>query len=1004
MASVQIENPIINSPFDEPTRHFRFTAEGITDQIVEGRRTSSYFVPIAKPKKKGAKQRSFETEWTQDRIEENKLVNDIRRRVALWRTGGHVGVTPTTASLLAYWTDPDREKRLFFCQIEALETAIYVAEVAKRYGDAWIENAIRDANDTSNPGLPRTAFKMATGSGKTVVMAMLIAWHTLNKRAHPQDARFSDTFLIVTPGITIRDRLRVLLPSDPENYYRQRDIVPSHLLDQLGQAKILITNFHAFQLREKIAAGKITKSILVADNSNGQPNPFTETPEEMVHRVCRELGHKKNIIVLNDEAHHCYRRRPDGEDSALAGDERAEARQRDEEARIWISGIEAAQAKIGVKAIYDLSATPFFLRGSGYSEGTLFPWVVSDFSLIDAIEAGIVKVPRVPVADDSMTGEQPTYRDLWLRIREDLPKKGRKTEAHSGQPQLPAELQGALLSLYGNYEKYYRLWERSADAAARGNTPPVFIVVCNNTNVSKLVFDFIAGWEKQVGEQTIVQAGQLNLFRNDDGHGGWLHRPNTILVDSQQLESGESMSDDFKKIASREIDEFKAEYRARFPGRDAEDLSDEDLLREVMNTVGKAGKLGEHVKCVVSVSMLTEGWDANTVTHVLGVRAFGTQLLCEQVVGRALRRMSYAANEQGHFEPEYAEVYGVPFSFIPCSGAQPDPKPGPLPTRVRALDSRASCEITFPRLVGYRYDLPGETLTANFTDESRLSLSTADIPTQTENAPIVGQTSIHTLDDLKRRRTNEVAFLLAKLTLEKYFRDDDGNDKPWLFPQLVEIAHDWLRECLTLKDKTFPQLLLLSQYAHDAADRIYKAIVASTDGSAALKPILRPYDPIGSTRYVDFDTTRAVFATRDHKCHLSHVVADTDSWEQKLAQALEDMPEVVRYVKNHNLGFTIPYTLGGEEKQYVPDFIACINDGLGADDLFNLLIEVTGEKKKDKAAKVATARTLWVPAVNNHGGFGRWAFLEVADPWDAQNLIRGYLATLPSAERSEVSA
>ena len=983
---VVIENPVINSPFREPGRHFRFTDEGITNEIIEGRRTSSYFVPIAQPrKKKGSKQLVFDTEWTRDRIEENKLVNQIRARVTLWREGGYIGVTPTTKRLLAYWTDPDREKKLFFCQIEALETAIYLTEVAHKCGDAWIENELRAANDSSNPGLPRIAFKMATGSGKTVVMAMLIAWHTLNKLANPQDARFGDTFLIITPGITIRDRLRVLLPNDPQNYYRQRDIVPTQAItDQLCRAKILITNFHAFKLREKVAAGKLTKTIL----AEGGNSAFTETPDEMVRRVCRELGTKKNIVVLNDEAHHCYRRKPDGEDVKLSGDDRKEAQQREEEARVWISGIEAVKAKIGVKSIYDLSATPFFLRGSGYPEGTLFPWVVSDFSLIDAIEAGIVKVPRVPVADDSMTGEQPTYRDLWLRIREDLPKKGRKTEEIGGEPSLPAELQGALHSLYGNYEKYYRLWENNAEARAKGITPPVFIVVCNNTNVSKLVFDYIAGWEKQIGEQTVVQAGQLPIFRNDDDHGGWLQRPNTILVDSQQLESGEGMSDDFKKIAAREIDEFKAEYRTRFPGRDAENLTDEDLLREVMNTVGKAGKLGEHVKCVVSVSMLTEGWDANTVTHILGVRAFGTQLLCEQVVGRALRRMSYAVNDGGLFEPEYAEVYGVPFSFIPCSGSNKDPKPGPIPTRVRALESRLACEITFPRLLGYRYDLDGERITARFTEDSKLALSTADIPTETEMSPIVGTSEKHTLDDIKRRRLNEVAFLLAKLTLEKYFRDDEGHDKPWLFPQVLDIAKRWLAECVVLKDNTFPQLLLLVEFAHDASDRIYKAIVAANEDKPILKPILRPYDTIGSTRYVDFDTTRSVYATRADKCHVSHVVADTDSWEQKLAQTLEDMDEVVRYVKNHNLGFTIPYSLGGEAKNYVPDFIACLDDGRGRDDPLNLLIEVTGEKKKDKAAKVATARTLWIPAVNNHGGFGRWAFIEIDDPWDAAKAIR----------------
>jgi len=1006
MSDALIDNPTLNSPFLEPRRHFKFTDEGITSEVVEGRRSSAYFIPIARPKKKG-KQLAFDTEWTQDRIEENKAVNRIRQRVGMWRReGGYVGVTPTTAALLGYWTDPERERKLFFCQVEALETFVYIAEVAKKFGDAWIDNDVRAANDASNPGLHRYACKMATGSGKTVVMAMLIAWQALNKLANAQDARFSDSFLIISPGITIRDRLRVLLPNDPNNYYRLRDIVPGHQLEKLCQAHMVITNFHAFQLREKVSAAKLTKNIL----SQGVPGVFTESPDQMVRRVCRELGTKKSIVVINDEAHHCYRRKPEGGDTEpLIGDERKEAEKRDEEARIWISGIEAVKAKIGVRSIYDLSATPFFLRGSGYPEGTLFPWVVSDFSLIDAIESGIVKVPRVPVSDDSMQGDQPTYRDLWLRIREHLPRRGRKTEKLDEEPKLPAELEGAIQSLYGNYRKYHEVWEKNTDAQAKGLTPPVFIVVCNNTNVSKLVFNYISGWEKSVSDSdAIVVPGRLPLFNNEQD-GAWSPRPYTILVDSEQLESGEGMSAEFKKIAGREIEEFKAEYRARFPGRDADSLTEEDLLREVMNTVGKPGKLGEHVKCVVSVSMLTEGWDANTVTHVLGVRAFGTQLLCEQVVGRALRRMSYAANAEGLFEPEYAEVYGVPFSFIPCSGSAVNPKSGPMPTRVRALESRAGCEINFPRLTGYRYELPSRRLAANFTEDSRLVLTTADLPIKTENAPIVGESSIHSLDELKSRRLNEVAFLLAKLTLEKYFRQDgdtrpekttvhkfDGEVQSWLFPQVLAITKSWLEGSVKCKDHTFPQLLLLMEFAHDAADRIYGAIVRGSsgapDGPPTLRPILRPYDTVGSTRYVDFDTTRPVYATRADKCHVSHVVADTDSWEQKMAQALEDMDEVIRYVKNHNLGFTIPYTINGEEHQYYADFIAVLDDGRGLADPLNLLIEVTGEKKKDKAAKVMTARTLWVPAVNHHAAFGRWEFLEVTDPYDVLKPIRSIVS------------
>jgi len=992
MKQVVIENPVINSPYFEPTQHFKFTDDGISDEIVEARRISSYFVPIAKPKKKGkAAQLSFETEWIKDRIEENKFINQIRGRVALWRQGGYQGITKTTRSLLEYWTNPDRERKLFFCQIEAAETAIYITEVAKRYGDTWIENEIRLSNEDANPTLFRIAFKMATGSGKTVVMAMLIAWHVLNKLSNPQDPRFSDAFLIVTPGITIRDRLRVLLPNDPHNFYRERDVLPSELQVELLKVKIIITNFHAFLFRERGDASKLTKKIL----TRGESSPFTETPDQMVRRVCRELGNKKNIIVINDEAHHCYRRRAGDEEVKLTGDELREAKKRDEEARVWISGLEAVNKKIGVKAIYDLSATPFFLRGSGYNEGTLFPWVVSDFSLIDAIECGIVKVPRVPVADDQMQGDQPTYRDIWLRIRDHLPKKGRRTETVSGEPNLPKELQGALHSLYGNYEKYYRQWEKNEEARAKGQTPPVFIVVCNNTNVSKLVYDYVSGWEKPLpDDKSIVVPGQLSIFNNEE-NGKWRARPNTILIDSEQLESGEAMSSDFKKIVAAEIEEFKNEYRTRFPGRDVDQLTDEDLLREVMNTVGKPGKLGEHVKCVVSVSMLTEGWDANTVTHILGVRAFGTQLLCEQVVGRGLRRVSYVTNPEGKFDPEYAEVYGVPFSFIPCSGSTADPKPGPMPTRVRALEDRIACEITFPRLLGYRYDLPGDKLSANFTDECKMAISTSDIPTKVQLDPIVGQSSEHTLDDLKRRRPQEVAFFLAKLVLEKYFRDDEKNVKHWLFPQILTISKRWLSECVTLKDNTFPQLLLLIEFTHDAADRIYKNIVQSNQGEKALKPILRPYDTVGSTRYVDFDTTRPVYATDAQRCHISHVVADTESWEQKMAQALEEMGEeglVFCYVKNHNLGFFIPYTFDGEEHNYIPDFIVRINDG--KTDPLNLIIEVTGEKKREKAAKVDTARNLWVPAVNNHGGFGRWAFLEIADPWDSKNVIRAFVKEL----------
>jgi type III restriction enzyme len=1012
MTSRLITDPVINSPFEEPQRHYRFDEEGITNEIVESRRVSAYFVPIPQPKKKG-KQLTFETEWTSDRLEENRFINQIRAQVSKWRKGNYAGVTRTTRRLLEYWQRADRSegKILFFCQIEAMETVIYLAEVASKYGDAHFANELRSFAENANTDLFRIGLKLATGAGKTLIMSMLIAWQALNKAANPQDARFTDTFLVGCPNITIRDRLRVLQPNDIENYYRGKDIVPLDLMDNLGRAKILITNYHAFLLKEKGEGSKLTK-VLSGQERSGINR---ESPEQMVRRVCRGFGSKKNIIVINDEAHHCYRSKPkEAGEEKLTRDEKKEIEQREEEARVWLSGLEAINRKTGIKAVYDLSATPFYLKGSGYPEGTLFPWVVSDFSLIDAIESGIVKVPRVPIDDDRMKGNLPTYRHLWnSEVRAALPKGTRKKGKDSvfGEPKLPALLQAALHSLYGHYETAFDLWEKNVEARERGLTPPVFIVVCNNTNVSKMFFDYISGWEKPVGDdQNILIDGALPLFNNVKD-GRWIRRPYTILVDSQQLSSGEAMSTEFKKIAALEIEEFQQELIAR--GGNPEGITDEELLREVLNTVGKSGKLGEHVRCVVSVSMLAEGWDANTVTHVMGVRAFGTQLLCEQVVGRGLRRVSYAPTQKTlavngksvdfiAFSTEYADIYGVPFSFIATKGATTG-TPGPTPTHVRALEERINCKIEFPRLIGYRYVLPRQKLKANFKDDSKLSLSSEQVPLLTENAPIVGESVIHTLEDLQQKRPQEVAFLLAKLVLEKYFRTDtedtpqkteihkfSSDVQAWLFPDILRITKQWLDRCVECKGSAFIQMLLLIELAHDGADRIYGAIVDATEGEKTLIPITQRYDVIGSTEGVEFDTTRSTYRTMEHKCHISHVVGDSN-WEHKLAQVLENMDEVVHYVKNQALGFTIPYTLNGEERNYYPDFIAHVDDGVvidGKPNYLNLIIEVSGESKKDKTQKVFYANNYWVPAVNNARRYGRWAFVEVKDPYNAEALIR----------------
>jgi len=748
----------------------------------------------------------------------------------------------------------------------------------------------------------------------------------------------------------------------------------------------VITNFHSLQLRETKAGqgvAKTTKELLAG--YSGAPSPFQETEGQMVSRVCRDLGGTSEIVVFNDEAHHCYQGRDDAavvaEEKALSSDEKAEAKENTKAARVWFTGLRAIDQKRGIKAIYDLSATPSFLSGSGYREGTLFPWVVSDFALVEAIESGIVKIPRVPV-DDNAVSVDVKYLNLWPNIGDQLPKRSRKDEAI---PQnLPGLLETALTALYGSYEKAFAQWDGSP-AAADGEPPPVFIVVCNNTTVSKMVYEYIAGWTKYVGPTGDPQPvpGRLPLFSNLGSDGQWLPRPRTILVDSLQLESGDALSKDFRQAAATEIEEFTADYLRRFPSRSADDIDDGEILREVMNTVGKKDRLGEPVRCVVSVSMLTEGWDANTVTHILGVRAFGTQLLCEQVVGRGLRRRSYAADENGFFTPEYADVYGVPFQFIPTVAKTRDLNMKQT-RRVHAEPDRAAAQITFPRLTGYRIELPDEELFGEYTDASRMTLSVGDLPTEVVVSGLIGTGATHTLDELRDKREQEVAFHLTRRIMERYLADQD--DKPWYFPQLLKITRRWMAECLTCDSQTFPGLLLIGEVGERAASLILHNVVTSQYGNR--QPVVRPMlavDPTGTTADVDFYTTKEVYKTSELRCHVNFVVLDGphgNTWEQMVAQLLDVLPPVAAYVKNDHVGFTIPYVHQGRSRLYLPDFLVRLQPLEDDTETRTLLVEVSGshKPKEQTKEKAETVRDLWLPAVNNYGGFGRWSYCELTDP------------------------
>jgi len=990
------ERPILNSPYDYPARYWELDDQGQpTQRIIESRRRAEFITPIPKPRKRKEKASQGELVFDEGKglsTEKQQydptsaVINELRHHVDQWRSWPNPNdwkVTPDTQRLLQHWRHHKfSDIRPFFCQIEAVETAIWLTEVAPQLGKTgkgFLEH-LADANNGANPELMRLALKLATGAGKTTVMAMIIAWQTINAIRQAGSSRFTRGFLVVTPGLTIRDRLRVLQPNDPDSYYKDRELVPGDMLGELDRAKIVITNYHAFKLRERVELSKGGRSLL---QGRGEDLNTLETEGQMIQRVMPGLMGLKNILVLNDEAHHCYRAKPEADEiSVLKGDDKEEAKRNNEAARLWISGLEIVKRKLGMTRVMDLSATPFFLRGSGYAEGTLFPWTMSDFSLMDAIECGIVKLPRVPVADNIPGGDMPTFRNIWEHIRTKMPKKGRGKAESLDPLSLPTTLITALDALYGHYEKTYTEWTKHGV-----RVPPCFIVVCQNTSISKLVYDYISGFQRTNEDgSTTLENGRLALFQNFDEHGNPLARPRTLLIDSEEIESGDALDDNFRAMAADEIERFRYEIIKRTGDRhQAENITDQELLREVMNTVGKQGRLGESIRCVVSVSMLTEGWDANTVTHVLGVRAFGTQLLCEQVIGRALRRQSYELNEDNKFNVEYADVLGIPFNFTAKPVIAPVQPPRET-IQVKAIrPDRDPLGIRFPRVAGYRVELPEERLTAKFNADSILEL-TPDLvgPSITKNEGIIGEGVELSLEHLDDMRISTVLFHLTKRLVYTKWRDTGEDPKLHLFGQLKRITKQWLDTCLVCKGGTKPAQLVYQELADMACERITAAITRSMSDTRPIKAVLDPYNPSGSTTHVKFNTSRTDrWQTDARRCHVNWVIFDSD-WEAEFCRVAESHARVKAYVKNHNLGLEVPYRYGSEMRRYLPDFIVLVDDGRGDDDLLHLIIEIKGYRREDAKEKKATMETYWVPGVNNNGQYGRWAFAEFTDAYQIQ--------------------
>ncbi len=1018
-------SPILNSPYELPGRHWVLDENRQpTERIAPGRRPASFVSPIPRARKTGRKtQRRLTLDADIDALETpggqqyelTELIGGLRRAIAAWRAlpESQWRVTPETARLLKHWRHHRFSGiRPFFCQVEAVETAIWLTEVAPamgKRGRGFLER-IEAASEQANPGLSRLALKLATGAGKTTVMAMLIAWQTVNAVRRPASRRFTRGFLVVAPGITIRDRLRVLQPNDPDSYYASRELAPPDMLRDIDRARIVIVNYHAFGRRETMKLAKGSRALL---QGRGPDLAVRETEGEMLARAMPELMAMRGILVLNDEAHHCYREKAgEDEEGRLTGDDRHEAKRNREAAHVWISGLEATARRLGIKRVIDLSATPFFLRGSGYAEGTLFPWTVSDFSLMDAIECGIVKVPRVPVVDNVPGAEMPMFRNLWERIGGKMPKQGRgggASGAAADPMSLPTELQTALEALYGHYEKTFTLWEEAGI-----ETPPCFIVVCNNTAASKLVHDYIAGFPRGSGNGAgTFHNGRLPLFRNFDADGTPLPRPRTLLIDSRQLESGDALDRSFRAAAADEIERFRREIVERTGDRrQAENLSDQDLLREAMNTVGKAGRLGGAIRCVVSVAMLTEGWDASNVTHILGLRAFGTQLLCEQVIGRSLRRQSYELNDGGLFDVEYADVFGVPFDFTARPVAAP-PQPPAETVQVQALSpERDDAEIRFPRVAGYRVDLPNDRLSAAFTEDSALELTPELVgPTITHNQGIIGEGHDLGPERLNGVRRSTVLYELTKRLLFKHWRDANEDPDLHLFGQLKRIAGEWLDACLTCKGNTVPAQLMMAELADRACEKIAAAVTrAELRRRSAKQPVralLDPWNPVGTTRSVHFTTSRTQRYRTGRRCHLNWAILDS-TWEGEFCRVLDAHPRVLAWVKNRNLGFDVPYRFGGAPRRYAPDFIVDLDHGLGKEEPLHVVVEVKGMRGEESRAKAEAMETCWIPAVNAVGRHGRWAYLELREPSEMEHDLDAGIATaldeLASEERaSEVA-
>ena len=839
-----IDRLIICNPYQAPTKYYKFDPEHDRYHMTDGRRPSGY--------------QSMSESGTYGEHVEIDSVNKIRKLVDVWRDKGYPGTTKTTRTLLNHWKYRD-ENRLFFCQLEAIETIIYAA------GHQNIIDSI--IKDDDGPFI-RHCTKMATGTGKTIVMAMLIVWQVLNT-----GSEYTKNILVVTPNLTVKDRLAELQPGNPDNIYDKFDLVPPFMKDMLGGSNIVITNFH--QLKPK------------HENKRSVAKLGTQGARSFAASIIGKDASR--ILVINDEGHHAWRpslyKNADRYDSETAG--------------VWMSGLDIMHKACTIMRCHDFSATPFVPTGKSSTDDTLFSWIISDFSLSDAIESGLVKTPRTPASGDR-------FHHLYQK------KEVRGPLGRSGIVKLPPLVVEAYRLLGGGWENTYQRWR------ATHTTPPVMITVCNSTKHAKIM----------VGE---FKTNRIGLNENLTKTESMLH------IDSDVIKAVES-------------DTGKKEIRDR------------------VSTVGKVGQLGEKICNIISVNMLTEGWDARTVTHIMGLRAFKSQLLCEQVVGRGLRRTSYDINDYGLFGQEYVDILGVPFGGILSeTGSGPGPTNGVEPQEI--FPDKPQHIVSWPivkdiqDVVEYHTDMNLDRITP--PEFGKTPTPSVDLGPVIDGRPAAHDKTL----EMECRKQTMIYTILGEV-MEEYRGKNrldlaeysPYNDRPYQTTiDVLDIIKRYVKKFVdTARLDEQGRIVLLSKYQNYIARHISKNLVKCNPASGSVAEI----KGTGSTNMPrKFTTKKRTQKTK--KTHLNIMTADSDL-EMDICKYLEADARVLSWAKSDMAGFSIPYTHpDGTDRIYKPDFIAHLNTGV------QLIIEGKGkEDAVDKAKKVDLQK--WTNVVNLNGRYGIW--------------------------------